>query len=227
MSSSGTSDGRLQQTFYDSRGQLSEIRDSTTSPTDTSWNRGAIINHYSNNCWGMCNGSNSTTSMTDNNGNLKKQEVYIPNDDQISGYDNYAQFYDYDSLNRLQSVRENKFGGQLTGNKPIPMIAMATAPSIKQTLGARAFQAELWRGHQHESLDAPSGYTMSYDSAGNLTFDDSDASEARAPTMLRIVMKQAWANSQWQTYTYDGDGHRVRRNVNESRRGRSMVLEAN
>ncbi len=27
-------------------------------------------------------------------------------------------------------------------------------------------------------------------------------------------MKQAWANSQWQTYTYDGDGRRVKRNVN-------------
>ena len=49
--------------------------------------------------------------MTDNNGSLKKQEVYIPNDDQISGYDNYAQFYEYDSQNRLSSVRENKFGG--------------------------------------------------------------------------------------------------------------------
>src|SRR5437773_9667321 len=27
-------------------------------------------------------------------------------------------------------------------------------------------------------------------------------------------MNQAWANSQWQTYTYDGDGKRVKRNVN-------------
>jgi RHS repeat-associated protein len=27
-------------------------------------------------------------------------------------------------------------------------------------------------------------------------------------------MTQAWANSQWQTYTYDGSGQRVRRNVN-------------
>jgi YD repeat-containing protein len=27
-------------------------------------------------------------------------------------------------------------------------------------------------------------------------------------------MTQAWANSQWQVYTYNGDGQRVRRNVN-------------
>jgi hypothetical protein len=85
--------------FYNSRGQLAEIRESTTL-TDTSWNRGAIINRYSNQCWGMCadpvtnpnptttrDGSNSTVSMTDNrNGNLQKQEVYIPANDQVSSY---------------------------------------------------------------------------------------------------------------------------------------------
>ena len=27
-------------------------------------------------------------------------------------------------------------------------------------------------------------------------------------------MKQAWANNQWQTYSYDADGRRVKRNVN-------------
>src|SRR5260370_33904231 len=27
-------------------------------------------------------------------------------------------------------------------------------------------------------------------------------------------MNQGWGNSQWQTYAYDGDGHRVRRVVN-------------
>ncbi len=52
----------------------------------------------------MCGGSNSTTAMTDNNGDLKKQEGYIPSSD------TFAQFYDYDSLNRLQSVRESKNG---------------------------------------------------------------------------------------------------------------------
>ncbi len=29
-------------------------------------------------------------------------------------------------------------------------------------------------------------------------------------------MKQAWATGQWQTYSYDGDGQRVRRNVNDT-----------
>ena len=66
----GTDTAVYNKLFYNSRGQLAEIRVSTT-PNDTSWNRGAIINHYSDNCWGMCSGS----SMPDNNGNLKNQDV--------------------------------------------------------------------------------------------------------------------------------------------------------
>src|ERR1043166_3882342 len=80
----GTTTAVYNKLFYNSRGQLAEIRESTsyTGPADTTWNRGAIINHYSDQCWGMCSGA----SMTDNNGNLQKQEVYIPTDDQVSSY---------------------------------------------------------------------------------------------------------------------------------------------
>src|ERR1700755_2827834 len=90
--------------FYKSRGQLSEIREGITA-NDTNWERGAIINHYSDSCWGMCGGSQSTTAMTDNNGNLKKQDVYNP-----SGA-LFTQYYAYDSLNRLQSVSEDNPNG--------------------------------------------------------------------------------------------------------------------
>src|SRR5205085_1993025 len=43
----GTSAAIYNKLFYNSRGQLAEIRESTsyTGPTDTNWNRGAIINH--------------------------------------------------------------------------------------------------------------------------------------------------------------------------------------
>ena len=58
------------------RGQLAEIREGLTA-NDTSWQRGAIINFYDT-CWGMCGGSNSTTPMPNNNGNLKIQQVFIP-----------------------------------------------------------------------------------------------------------------------------------------------------
>src|SRR5207248_1470920 len=95
----GTTTPIYNKLFYNSRGQLAEIREGTYNATDnTWWNRGAIINHYSNNygCWG------ASCNAPDNNGNLMKQEVYIPNDDNISGYSMWWQQYSYDSLNRLE-----------------------------------------------------------------------------------------------------------------------------
>jgi len=74
----GTTTAVYNKLFYNSRGQLSEIRDSTswTDANDTTWNRGAIINHYSDQCSGMCGGSNSATPMTDNNGNTQTGSVH-------------------------------------------------------------------------------------------------------------------------------------------------------
>lgn len=52
----GTDTALYNKSFYNSRGQLAEIRVGTYHATDGTWrNRGAIINH-SNNCWGMCSG---------------------------------------------------------------------------------------------------------------------------------------------------------------------------
>src|SRR2546430_2004243 len=94
--------------LYNNRGQLAEIRAGTTytGPSDTSWNRGAIINHYSNQggCWG------ASCSATDNNGNLRRQEYFIPLVDVPQPGDGQwtlvGQQYDYDNLNRLQEVHE-------------------------------------------------------------------------------------------------------------------------
>jgi hypothetical protein len=72
---------------------------------ETNWNRGAIINHYSAGGWGASGGG------PDNNGNLQKQEVYIPNDDAITGYFNVVQYYGYDALNRLTSVEDKPNNG--------------------------------------------------------------------------------------------------------------------
>jgi len=59
-------------------------------------NRGALINSYSSSCTGLCSGS----SMPDNNGNLKQQDIQIPS------VSTRSQYYEYDSLNRLKSARE-------------------------------------------------------------------------------------------------------------------------
>ena len=50
----GTTTPVYNKLFYNSRAQLAEIRESTsyTGPTDTTWDRGAIINNYSDQCTG-------------------------------------------------------------------------------------------------------------------------------------------------------------------------------
>jgi RHS repeat-associated protein len=199
--------------FYNSRGQLAEIRDSTTGG-DTSWNRGAIINHYSDQCWGMCGGSNSTQSMTDNNGNLKNQDIYIPNNDQVSSYVTWRDHFDYDSLNRLQRVREYADGTHDWQQE-----------YVYDRWGNRTInQANTWGGVNNQlfsvdpntnRLTVPSGYsgTMAYDSAGNLT-NDTYSGQGQRTYDAENRMTQAWANGQWQVYSYDGDGRRARRKVN-------------
>jgi RHS repeat-associated protein len=54
---------------------------------------------------------------------------------------------------------------------------------------------------------------MRYDPAGNLTTDNYTGQGQRTYD-AENHMKQAWASGQWQTYTYDAGGQRVRRNVN-------------
>jgi YD repeat-containing protein len=54
---------------------------------------------------------------------------------------------------------------------------------------------------------------MAYDNAGNLT-TDTHTGEGTRVYDAENRMTQAWANSQWQTYSYDGDGRRIKRNVN-------------
>ena len=85
---------------FNVRGQLYDVRLSTQSWTqnELDGDRGALVNYYSN--------QNFTPGFTgtDNNGNLTRQETYIPG----SGFfqDNFA----YDSLNRLTSISEKVNG---------------------------------------------------------------------------------------------------------------------
>src|SRR5882672_11399360 len=56
---------------------------------------------------------------------------------------------------------------------------------------------------------------MTYDSAGNLTNDTFSGQGQRIyDAENRMTQAQGSPNSQWQTYTYDASGQRVRRNVN-------------
>jgi len=224
----GTETALYNKTIYNSRGQAAEIRVGTYHPTDSTWwNRGAIINHYSDSCWGSCGGSNSTTQMTDNNGNLKKQEVYIPNSDfpntqQISSSTTWWQQYNYDALNRLDWVREISSNGAEIwkqdftydpyGNRTIDQTntwGPATGPAINK----KNFTVDT----ANNRLGVPAGQsgTMSYDNAGNLTTDTySGLGVTRAYDAENRMTSETQANSVLAgSYTYNADGQRVRRTV--------------
>jgi RHS repeat-associated protein len=190
-----------------------------TGPTDTTWNRGAIINHYSNQCWGMCSGS----SMTDNNGNLQKQEVYIPNDDQVSGYTLRWQQYDYDSLNRLNWAREVKdnveqwkqqFTYDRWGNRTIN-----TATTYGVGINNKAFAVAACTTSSDpctNRLLVPSGQSgvMTYDAAGNLTNDTYTGAGNRTYDAENKITSAWGGNNQAQLYAYDASGQRIKRTVN-------------
>jgi RHS repeat-associated protein len=213
----GTDIAIYNKLFYNVRGQLAEIRESTsyTGATDTTADRGAIINHYSYQCWGMCApDENGPKSMTDNDGNLKKQEVQIP------GAPTRWQQYDYDSLNRLQWVREIKddaeqfrqwFSYDRFGNRTIDTTQDSGEPHPR-TYGVGINSKAFTVNATNNRLGVPSGQTgaMTYDAAGNL-INDTYTGEGTRTYDAENRMTQAGSSNQ---YTYNADGQRVRRNIN-------------
>lgn len=214
----GTDTAVYNKLFYNVRGQLSEIRDSTsyTGAGDTSWNRGALINHYSGNCWGMCAGQN----MTDNNGTVKKQDYYIPDNDQVSNYHVSTDWFTYDAVNRLQQATETNYISS-TNQSATPL---QQAYTIDRFGNRTINQGSTWGGVNNQAfsvnpannrLGVPNGQsgTMTYDAAGNLT-NDTYSGQGQRNYDAENRMTQAWSGGQWQTYAYDAGGQRVRRIAN-------------
>jgi len=213
----GTSTTVNRRLFYNSRGQLTLIG-VTTVNDGTTWNRGKIGNRYSS----QCNPFDPNCSGSDNNGNLGVQDIFIPQDDQAANYTSWFDAYNYDSLNRLITVVEG-------AHVQPPDCPGSGCSSWGQTYqydryGNRTIDPAWTWGFPKPQfavdpntnrLGVPNGQsgTMTYDNAGNLIYD-SYTGEGTRTYDAENRMTTAWANSQWQTYTYDGGGHRVRRNVN-------------
>jgi RHS repeat-associated protein len=216
----GTATPIYNKLFYNSRGQLAEIRASTsyTGPTDYDANRGAIVNSYSSQCIGLCSG----LSMPDNNGNLRQQDIQIPNADIKS------QFYEYDNLNRLLSARETVsgtnqwrqwFSYDRWGNRTIDT-------TITPQDGSRTYGLP-FNSQSFEKLDAANQLyapgdlplpmaqrRMQYDAVGNLTHDSYTGAGGRTYDADNKITS-AWGGiNQAQLYAYDASGQRIKRTVN-------------
>jgi RHS repeat-associated protein len=203
----GTTTPIYNKLFYNSRGQLAEIRESTsyTGPTDYDANRGAIINSYSNQCTGLCSGAN----MSDNNGNLIQQDIQIPS------VATRSQYYEYDTLSRLKSAREvmssveqwkQGFTYDRWGNRIIN-----TGVTYGTGINNKAFTVNT----ANNRLGVPVGQpgVMTYDGAGNLTNDTYTGMGGRTYDAENKMTQAADNTGQISRYTYDSEGKRVRRQV--------------
>jgi len=226
----GTTIPLYNKLFYNSRGQLAEIREGTT-PDDTSWQRGAIINFYDT-CWGMCWDPNTQTgsSMPINNGNLRVQQLFIPRHDG-AGYDTdnpyiFTQGYDYDALNRLHSVDESnslqvpawrqQYSYDRFGNRTIDG-SNATDGIPRPQFSISTDSNKLFASGETDS----SHFLIDYDAAGNqkkdhytenltgVHYDRTYDADNRISSSTKSFTNQS--PDQNSIYSYDGDGRRVKR----------------
>jgi len=197
---------------YNSRQQLSEILAGTTGG-DANFNRGKIVNDYSDQCSGAaCNG-------TDNNGNLKKQTVFIPNNEQNTTWTSWNQQYGYDSLNRLTQVHEytgspnldwqqsynyDRWGNRLINNNGTDTWGQGIN-NVSASIDANTNRMYATGDPNHALID--------YDNAGNQTKDYLTSNGTRNYDAENRMITATDSSSQISRYTYDGDGKRVRRNI--------------
>ena len=211
----GTTTPVYNKRFYNSRQQLAEILTSTTGG-DSSWNRGKILNQYSLQCSGAgCN-------ATDNNGNLRKQEVFIPANDQVSSYTSWYQQYDYDGVNRLKRVHEYTGNPQLDwqqeylydqwGNRRID-----TANTYGTGINNKSFEKQDSTNRLYSPGDlalADNLRRIRYDASGNQIKDVYSGYGAATFDAENHITSIQDGYAAWSYYAYNADGKRTRRKIN-------------
>jgi len=203
----GTSTAVYNQMSYNDRGQLTNILAGTGTSGAAAFNRGKIVNDY---------------STTDNNGNLKQQTVYVPNSDTNNSPASWYQQYTYDSLNRLAQVHE------YTGNTSIDWQQTFTYDrygnrtidysNTTNGIPRPQFDLETATNRLYGPGDlnlSESSRTMRYDAAGNLWKDTaSGTAVSRAyDAENRMTSETTYSSVVAGSYSYDGDGRRVKRVV--------------
>jgi RHS repeat-associated protein len=216
----GTNTTLYHKRFYNMRGQLFDTRLSSVNDL-WDWNRGRLILYYSSNhLWGQ--------SGTDNNGNVHFAETWIPPENAtLDQADTLIEDkYNYDSLNRITSVAEQRmsvatgwgvwqqqsrqqYSYDRYGNRKI---------DVAQTWGTginnKAFDVDTATNR----LTVPAGQSgsMVYDAAGNLSTDTYTGAGSRTYDAENRMTTAADYTGQTSRYTYDAAGRRVRVQVASS-----------
>lgn len=203
----GTTTAVYNKRFYNSRQQLAEILASTTG-NDNSWNRGKIINGFSLQC------SGASCNATDNNGNPRKQEIFIPANDQVSSYTSWYQQFDYDSLNRLLRVHEYTGNVSLDWQQEYVYDRWGNRTLHQtNTFGLGINKKNFTVDTATNRLGVPGGQsgTLTYDAAGNLTTDTYTGAGNRTYDADNKMTSAQDNSGGWSYYTYNADGQRTRR----------------
>jgi RHS repeat-associated protein len=216
----GTTTSVYNKLFYNSRLQLAEILVSST--IGNTYDRGRIINGYSLQC------SGAGCDATDNNGNLRKQQIDIPTTEQATNFVSWYQQYEYDSLNRLQSVREVADSNQLWrqwfsydrwGNRTIDTTQDQGDPNPR-TYGTGINNTAFQKEDATNRLYAPGDLALpdsqkriSYDAAGNQIKDiytGYGTATFDADNHITTIQDKNGGSA---NYTYNADGQRTRRKI--------------
>lgn len=228
---------------YNVRGQLYDVRLSSvqwqagTGAGQWDWNRGALINYYSQNDVNSSTNDARANSGPDDNGNLKRSDVYVPTDanatyDGVSSYGSYftaQSTYSYDALNRLTQDGEANYNtasgwGQAV-SQGYSYDRWGNRTSTSATGGAPSRQFDAGDLANTNRLYAPGDTSlpaqqrqMQYDAAGNLKYDGYTGAGARTYNaenrMTSARGGDAVAGTYDDTYAYDAKGRRTRRTVN-------------
>jgi RHS repeat-associated protein len=198
----GTNTAVYNKLHYNVRGQLYDVRISNVSDTVDEWGGelGALANYYS--APAVHGGSGP-----DNNGNVLMSQTWI---NSFYAEDRYS----YDSLNRLSSISEFQNGLTPVGIQEYDYDRWGNR-LLKNTSMLGVYK-EFTRDSNTNRLGVPTNQTgtMTYDAAGNLINDTYTGAGSREYD-AENKMTRAWGgNNQWQEYTYNADGQRVRRKVN-------------
>jgi RHS repeat-associated protein len=163
---------------------------------------GALVNHYGTQ-W-VHGGSGP-----DNNGNVLMSQTII---NSYFMEDRYS----YDALNRLTSVAEWQNGATNTGVQTYAYDRYGNRTiDAGLTWGQGINNKQFTVNTANNRLGVPGGQggAMSYDTAGNLTTDTYSGAGDRVYDAENRMTKAWGGNNQWQEYTYNADGQRVRRKV--------------
>jgi RHS repeat-associated protein len=216
---------------YSVRGRANDIRLSTVAwATDQwNWNRGAIVDYYATAELTCQTAGCQGNSGPDNNGNIIQSQHFIPTDDQISSYNWTEDRYSYDSLNRLKSVA-GYHGAMNVGYAPQDFGQVYDYDrygnrTINPSSNISNMQFDNADAQNTNRLYAPGDTAIQdmnqrrirYDAAGNQTYDSYSFPGQGARTYdgeNHLKQAQGSLNNQWETYTYDYAGRRIKRNVN-------------